>query len=74
MRCILARLATPDDLVDAYVKAMASAHDKESQFLQTISEILVDVEDDDTFHSKEHDEKAIVIVRQMRIIAILLRT
>ena len=71
MRRILARLATPDDLVDACVKAMASAHDKESQFLQTISEILVDVEDDDTFHSKEHDEKAIVIVRQMRIIAIL---
>ena len=60
MRCILARLATPDDLVDAYVKAMASAHDKESQFLQTISEILVDFEDDDTFHSKEHDEKAML--------------
>lgn len=71
MRRVLARLATPDDLVEACVKAMASAHDKEAHFLQTISEILVDVEDDDTFHSKEHDEKAIVIVRQMRIIAIL---
>ena len=71
MRRVLSRLATPDDLVDACVKAMAAAHDKESQFLQTISEILVDVEDDDTFHSNEHDEKAIVIVRQMRIIAIL---
>mmetsp|Transcript_37049 Transcript_37049/g.66693 ORF Transcript_37049/g.66693 Transcript_37049/m.66693 type:complete len:1161 (+) Transcript_37049:84-3566(+) len=71
MRRVLARLATPDDLVEACVKAMAAAHDKESQFLQTISEILVDVEDDDTFHSNVHDEKAIVIVRQMRIIAIL---
>ena len=71
MRRILSRLATPDDLVEACVKSMASAHDKEAQFLQTISEILVDVEDDDTFHSKEHDEKAIIIVRQMRIIAIL---
>mmetsp|Transcript_17817 Transcript_17817/g.38497 ORF Transcript_17817/g.38497 Transcript_17817/m.38497 type:complete len:1137 (-) Transcript_17817:266-3676(-) len=72
MRRVLARLATPDDLVEACVKAMAAAHDKESQFLQTISEILVDVEDDDTFHrNEEQDEKAIVIVRQMRIIAIL---
>jgi hypothetical protein len=71
MRRILARLATPDDLVEACVKAMASAHDKESQFLQTISEILVDVEDDDTFQSKDLDPRAIVIVRQMRIIAIL---
>jgi len=71
MRRILARLATPDDLVEACVKAMAAAHDKEAQFLQTVSEILVDVEDDDTFHSNLHDEKAIVIVRQMRIIAIL---
>jgi condensin complex subunit 3 len=71
MRRILSRLATPDDLVEACVKAMASAHDKESQFLQTISEILVDVEDDDSFHSKVQDQRAIVIVRQMRIIAIL---
>ena len=71
MRRILARLATPDDLVEACVKAMASAHDKESQFLQTISEILVDVEDDDTYQSKDLDPRAIVIVRQMRIIAIL---
>ena len=71
MRRILARLATPDDLVEACVKAMASAHDKESQFLQTISEILADVEDDDTYQSKDLDPRAIVIVRQMRIIAIL---
>ncbi len=71
MRRILSRLATPDDLVETCVKAMASAHDKESQFLQTISEILVDVEDDDSFHSKVQDQRAIVIVRQMRIIAIL---
>lgn len=71
MRRILSRLATPDDLVEACVKAMASAHDKESQFLQTVSEVLIDVEDDDTFRSREHDAKAIVIVRQMRIIAIL---
>eukprot|EP00578_Thalassiosira_sp_NH16_P026939 CAMPEP_0181102626 /NCGR_PEP_ID=MMETSP1071-20121207/14420_1 /TAXON_ID=35127 /ORGANISM="Thalassiosira sp., Strain NH16" /LENGTH=1128 /DNA_ID=CAMNT_0023185621 /DNA_START=90 /DNA_END=3477 /DNA_ORIENTATION=+ len=72
MRRILSRLATPDDLVEACVKAMATAHDKESQFLQTVSEILVDVEDDDTFRCPSgHDEKAIVIVRQMRIIAIL---
>jgi condensin complex subunit 3 len=71
MRRILSRLATPDDLVEACVKAMAAAHDKESQFLQTISEILVDVEDDDSFHSKVQDKRAIVIVRQMRIIAIL---
>ena len=72
MRRILSRLATPDDLVDMCVKSMAVAHDTESQFLQTISEILVDVEEDDTFHTKEDmDERAIVIVRQMRIIAIL---
>jgi hypothetical protein len=73
MRRILSRLATPDDLVEACVTAMASAHDKESQFLQTISEILVDVEEDDSFHSmsKVIDQRAIVIVRQMRIIAIL---
>jgi hypothetical protein len=71
MRRILARLATPDDLVEACVKAMASAHDKESQFLQTISEVLADVEDDDTYQSRGMDPRAIVIVRQMRIIAIL---
>ena len=71
MRRIMARLATPDDLVEACVKAMASAHDKESQFLQTISEILADVEDDDTFQNKDLDPRALVIVRQMRIIAIL---
>ncbi|KAL7535040.1 hypothetical protein ACHAXR_006229 [Thalassiosira sp. AJA248-18] len=72
MRRILSRLATPDDLVEMCVKAMAVAHDTESQFVQTISEILVDVEEDDTFRSKElQDERAIVIVRQMRIIAIL---
>jgi hypothetical protein len=69
-RRILAQLATPDD-IEACVKAMASAHDRESQFLQTISEILVDVEDDDTFQSKDLDPRAIVIDRQMRIIAIL---
>ena len=71
MRRVLSRLATPDDLVEECVKAMAAAHDRESQFLQTISEILVDVEDDDTFQNGEYDEKAIIIVRQMRLIAIL---
>ena len=68
---MLSRLATPDDLVDACVKSLAAAHDSESHFLQTISEVLADVEDDDTFHSRDHDEKAVIIVRQMRIIAIL---
>ena len=68
MRSMLSRLATPDDLVDACVKTMALAHDTESHFLQTISEILVDIEDD---HSTDHDEKAIVVVRQMRTISIL---
>ena len=71
IRSMLSRLATPDDLVDACVKSLASAHDSESHFLQTISEVLADVEDDDTFHSRDHDEKAVIIVRQMRIIAIL---
>ena len=72
MRRVLARLATPDDLVEACVRAMAAAHDKEAQFLQTVSEILVDVEDDDTFNPGEGvDERAVVIVRQMRAIAIL---
>lgn len=68
MRSMLSRLATPDDLVDGCVKTMALAHDTESHFLQTISEILVDIEDD---HSTDHDEKAIVVVRQMRTISIL---
>eukprot|EP00984_Skeletonema_dohrnii_P008548 scaffold3157_cov105-Skeletonema_dohrnii-CCMP3373.AAC.1 len=68
MRSMLSRLATPDDLVDACVKTMALAHDTESHFLQTISEILVDIEDD---NSTDHDEKAIVVVRQMRTISIL---
>lgn len=68
MRSMLSRLATPDDLVDACVKTMALAHDAESHFLQTISEILVDIEDD---NSTDHDEKAIVVVRQMRTISIL---
>jgi hypothetical protein len=71
MRRILTRPATPDDLVEACMKAMASAHIRESQFLQTISEILVDVEDNDTFQSKDFEARAIVIVRQMRIIIIL---
>jgi condensin complex subunit 3 len=68
MRSMLSRLATPDDLVDACVKTMALAHDTEAHFLQTISEILVDIEDD---ISTDHDEKAIVVVRQMRTISIL---
>jgi condensin complex subunit 3 len=68
MRSMLSRLATPDELVDACVKTMALAHDTEAHFLQTISEILVDIEED---HSTDHDEKAIVVVRQMRIISIL---
>ncbi|KAL7553297.1 hypothetical protein ACHAWF_016572 [Thalassiosira exigua] len=73
MRRALARLATPDDLVEACVGAMAAAHDKEAQFLQTVSEVLVDVEDDDTFRSRDgtRDERALVIVRQMRAIAVL---
>jgi hypothetical protein len=70
-RALLAQLATPDALVEAYVKAMASVHDGQSHFLQTISEILVDVEDDNTFQSKDLNPRAIVIVGQMRIIAIL---
>lgn len=68
MRSMLSRLATPDELVDACVKTMALAHDTEAHFLQTISEILVDIEED---HSTDHDEKAIVVVRQMRIMSIL---
>lgn len=68
MRSMLSRLATPDDLVDACVKTMAMAHDTEAHLLQTISEILADIEDD---HSTDHDEKAIVVVRQMRTISIL---
>jgi condensin complex subunit 3 len=68
---MLSRLETPDDLVDACVKAMAAAHDTEAQFLQTISEVLVDVEDDDTFGSPGGNAKAKAIVRQMRVIAIL---
>ncbi|KAL3776578.1 hypothetical protein HJC23_008050 [Cyclotella cryptica] len=72
MRSMLSRLETPDDLVDACVKAMASAHDTEAQFVQTISEVLVDVEDDDSYSSpRNKDDKAIAIVRQMRVIAIL---
>ncbi|KAL7512869.1 hypothetical protein ACHAXN_012667 [Cyclotella atomus] len=71
MRSMLSRLETPDDLVDACVKAMAAAHDTEAQFLQTISEVLVDVEDDDTFGSPGGNAKAKAIVRQMRVIAIL---
>lgn len=72
MRSMLSRLETPDDLVDACVKAMASAHDTEAQFVQTISEVLVDVEDDDSYSSpRNKDKKAIAIVRQMRVIAIL---
>lgn len=72
MRSMLSRLETPDDLVDACVKAMAAAHDTEAQFVQTISEVLVDVEDDDTFNSvRERSEKTTEIVRQMRVIAIL---
>jgi hypothetical protein len=71
MRSMLSRLETPDDLVDACVKAMAAAHDTEAQFVQTISEVLVDVEDDDTFGSPGGNEKAKAIVRQMRVIAIL---
>ena len=72
MRSMLSRLETPDDLVEACVKAMASAHDTEAQFLQTVSEVLVDVEDDDTYGSpRNKDAKATAIVRQMRVIAIL---
>lgn len=71
MKSMLSRLETPDDLVDACVKAMAAAHDTEAQFVQTISEVLVDVEDDDTFGSQGGNEKAKAIVRQMRVIAIL---
>jgi hypothetical protein len=71
MRSMLSRLETPDDLVDACVKAMAAAHDTEAQFVQTISEVLVDVEDDDTFGSSGGNAKAKAIVRQMRVIAIL---
>lgn len=71
MRSMLSRLETPDDLVDACVKAMAAAHDTEAQFVQTVSEVLVDVEDDDTFGSQGGNEKAKAIVRQMRVIAIL---
>ena len=67
MRRILTQLATLNDLVKACVKAMESAHDRESHFLQTISEILVDIKDDDTFQFKDLDPRAIVIVRQMRI-------
>jgi len=68
MRSMLSRLATPDDLVDACVKTMALAHDTEAHFIQTISEILADIEED---NSTDHDEKAIVVVRQMRTISIL---
>ena len=72
MRNMLSRLETPDDLVDACVKAMATAHDTEAQFVQTISEVLVDVEDDDSFGAGQgSNEKAKAIVRQMRVIAIL---
>ena len=80
MRSMLSRLETPDDLVEACLKAMAKAHDTESQFVQTVSEILVDVEDDDSSNSSfgraneeegTKNEKAQRIVRQMRIIAIL---
>ena len=72
MRNMLSRLETPDDLVDACVKAMATAHDTEAQFVQTISEVLVDVEDDDSFGTGQgSNEKAKAIVRQMRVIAIL---
>mmetsp|Transcript_11445 Transcript_11445/g.24460 ORF Transcript_11445/g.24460 Transcript_11445/m.24460 type:complete len:1108 (+) Transcript_11445:113-3436(+) len=69
MRSMLSRLATPDDLVETCVKAMAAAHDTEAQFLQTISEILVDVEDDETFNHSSNN--GLLIVRQMRAISIL---
>ena len=70
-RVLLAQLTTPEALVKAYVKAMASVHDGQSHFLQTISEILVDVEDNNTFQSTDLNLRAIIIVCQMRIIAIL---
>ena len=56
------------DLIDGCIKVMALAHDTESHFLRTISEILDDIEDD---NSKDYDEKEIVVVRQMRTLMIL---
>ena len=73
MRSMLSRLETPDDLVEACLLAMAKAHDTEPQYVQTVSEILVDVEDEDGEEgdTTSSSEKAQRIIRQMRIISIL---
>ena len=42
---ILASQETPDDLVETCIRTMALAHDTENQFLQTISEVVAEIND-----------------------------
>jgi len=69
MKDVLASLDTPDDLLEGCIQAIASAHENESYFLQTVSEILADLSDDTS--EEETDMKDLEICQHLRIVSIL---
>ena len=63
---------TPDDLIEACVRTMALAHDSENQFLQTISEVVAEIKDEEAAGANDAAESnEQMALRQIRVLSIL---
>ena len=79
---ILASQETPDDLVETCIRTMALAHDTENQFLQTISEVIAEINDgssaegetafDEDEASNENQQESLCQIRILSILSVVL--
>lgn len=67
MQDMLKSLETPDDLIEGCVRALSAAHDTESHFLQTISELLSEFAETGTEEKNVSAENT----HKLRVVAIL---
>jgi condensin complex subunit 3 len=69
MKNVLVAIETPEDLLEDSIKALLFAHEAETDFLQTISDIISELST--CYASKEKDNDVLQSVSTLRIISIL---
>uniref|UniRef100_A0A7S4JL97 Nuclear condensin complex subunit 3 C-terminal domain-containing protein n=1 Tax=Odontella aurita TaxID=265563 RepID=A0A7S4JL97_9STRA len=67
---MLGSIKTPEDLLEGCVMALHAAHDMDARFLQTVSEIVSNVGDDETMSDESADMDTSAL-EQVRVVSIL---
>lgn len=68
---MLSSMGTPDDLLEGCIMALYAAHDMETRFLQTVSEIVSSVGDNEAISDEDAEGCTDIVAQQIRVVSIL---